>query len=130
MPSNQQPVPLAVPSMPVIAQTAAPAPVVTTESMSAVANSIQKEKIDAQEKHQNAVQKTLALALKAREIQDKKKEALQAKQNAEMLQDIANQNKKAEDDQKKHDDLIQRTIQLAKAQHPTVSKDQVVAKAI
>tara|TARA_B110000285_G_C15054088_1_gene578587 strand:- start:510 stop:803 length:294 start_codon:yes stop_codon:yes gene_type:complete len=68
MPSNQQPVPLAVPSMPVIAQTAAPAPVVTTESMSAVANSIQKEKIDAQEKHQNAVQKTLALALKAREI--------------------------------------------------------------
>lgn len=47
-----------------------------------------------------------------------------------MLQDIANQNKKAEDDQKKHDDMIQRTIQLAKAQHPTVSKDQVVAKAI
>ena len=41
-------------------------------------------------KHQNAVQKTLELALKAKEVEDKKKEALQAKQNADMLQEIAN----------------------------------------
>jgi len=31
----------------------------------------------------------LALALKAKEVEDKKKEALQAKQNAEMLEEIA-----------------------------------------
>lgn len=47
-----------------------------------------------------------------------------------MLQEIANQKKKDEEEKRKHDELIQRTIKLAKAQQPTVDKDQVVAKAI
>jgi hypothetical protein len=62
MPSSRQPTPLAVPSipsMPTAAPTTAPttvaSPAVTTEYMSAVANSIQKEKLEDQEKHQNAV---------------------------------------------------------------------------
>jgi hypothetical protein len=55
---------------------ATPNPSVTTEYMSAVANSIQKEKLEDQEKHQNAVEKTLALALKTKEVEDKKREAL------------------------------------------------------
>lgn len=80
MPSGQ-------PAAPVSTTTASP--VVTSEQMSAVANSIQLEKLQDQEKHQNAVSKTLALALKAKEVEDKKKEALQAKQNAEMLEEIA-----------------------------------------
>lgn len=80
MPSSQQAAPIAAPSIPSITPANMPSPaaspVVTTEYMSAVANSIQKEKLEDQVKHQNAVQKTLELALKAKEVEDKKKEAL------------------------------------------------------
>lgn len=58
-PSSTAISPLLAPPAPI----AQPAPVMNMEYMNAVANSIQKSKQEDEEKHQTAVQKTLALAL-------------------------------------------------------------------
>jgi len=64
-------------------------PALTTEYMNQVANSIQKSKVEDEEKHQTAVQKTLALALKKKEEENKKQQEEQAKKSAELLKEIA-----------------------------------------
>mgnify|MGYP001180589803 CR=1 FL=1 len=57
--------------------------------MNQVANSIQKSKVEDEEKHQTAVQKTLALALKKKDEENKKQQEEQAKKSAELLKEIA-----------------------------------------
>lgn len=71
-----------------------PAPALTTDymnNMNAMANSIQKSKAEDEEKHQTAVQKTLALALKKQDEDNKILQAEQAAKSAEVLKELAEQ---------------------------------------
>lgn len=84
------------------------------EYMAAVAVSLQKTKELEEAQHQAAIQKTLTMALEKKE-QDRKLKEEQDKINAiQMAKQVEETQKKSDAEQKLHDELIRRSIELAK----------------
>ena len=86
------------------------------EYMAAVAVSLQKTKELEEAQHQAAIQKTLTMALEKKESDRKLKEEQDKISAIQVAQQVAETQKKSDAEQKMHDELIRRSIELAKKQ--------------